>query len=168
MFIVDVGLEDGFTCLSIYLIALVNLTIRSLYKSKFVDFCIYTKRTDQTDIRTFRRFDRTKAPVVGIVNVANLETGTLTAQTARTQGRKTTLVRNFSKRIGLVHELAERIRTEECIDDTGNRLCVNQVSGLEHLVVTDVHALADGTAHAGQTDGELVGELLADSAYATV
>ena len=77
-------------------------------------------------------------------------------------------MRNFSKRIGLVHELAERIRTEECIDDTGNRLCVNQVGGLEHLVVTDIHSLTDGAAHTAQTDIELVGKLFAHSPYATV
>ena len=105
---------------------------------------------------------------MGVVNVAHLETGTLAGQTARTEGRETALVRYFGQRVGLVHELREGIRTEERVDDGRNGLGVNQVGRGEDFVVTDIHALANGAAHTGQTDGELIGKLLAHGSDAAV
>ena len=144
------------------------LSIRSLYETEVVDLCIYTKAADKTDVGSFRRLDRTETAIVCKVYVTNLETCTLTRKTARTEGRKTTLVCYLGKGIGLVHELAQGIGTKESVDYTGDGLCINQVCGTEHLIVTYVHALADGTAHTCQTDSELVCKLLAYSTDATV
>ncbi len=105
---------------------------------------------------------------MGIVYVTHLEAGTLTRQTARTQGRQTTLVRHLGQRVGLVHELRERVRTEERVDNARDSLGVDQIGRSEHLIVAHVHALTDGTAHTVQTDRELVGQLLAHRAYTTV
>ena len=105
---------------------------------------------------------------MGIVYVTNLEACTLTRQTARTQSGETALVSDLSQWVGLVHELAQRVGTEERVDDAGNSLCVDQVCRREHLVVTYVHTLTDGTAHTGQADRELVGQLLTDRTYTTV
>ena len=144
------------------------LSIRSLNETEVVDLCIYTKAADQTDVGSFRRLNRTKTAIVCKVYVTNLETCTLTRETARTEGRKTTLVCYLGKGVGLVHELAQGIGTEESVDNTGDSLCVDQVCGTEHLIVTYVHALADGTAHTCQTYSELVCELLAYSTNTTV
>ena len=103
-----------------------------------------------------------------IVYVAHFETGTLTGETARTKGRKTALVRHFGQRVGLVHELRQGVCTKEAVDNAGDRLGVNQVGRREHFIVANVHALADGAAHTGQTDGELIAQLLAYGTYAAV
>ena len=75
---------------------------------------------------------------------------------------------HFSKRVGLVHKLAQRIGSEERVDNAGYSLCINQVSRCEHFIVTHIHTLTNGTAHTCQTDGELIAELLAHSAHTTV
>ena len=75
---------------------------------------------------------------------------------------------DLGQRVGLIHELAQRVGTEERVDDTGNSLGIDQVSRRKHLVVTYVHALTDGTAHTGQADRELVGQLLTYRADTTV
>ena len=77
-------------------------------------------------------------------------------------------MRDLGKRIGLVHELRQRVGSEERVDDARNSLCINQVGRREHLIVANVHTLTNGAAHAGQTDGELIRQLLTDSAHATV
>ena len=79
-----------------------------------------------------------------VVNVAHLKAGTLTRQTAGTECRHTALVGNLGKRVGLVHELRQGIRTEEGVDYRRNRLGVDKVDRSEHLIVAHVHALTDG------------------------
>ena len=75
---------------------------------------------------------------------------------------------NLGKRVGLVHELRERVGAEERAYNARDCLGVDKVCRLEHLVVTHVHALADCAAHTCQTDRELVAELLAYCTYAAV
>ena len=82
-----------------------HLTVGCLNEAELIDLCIHTERRNQTDVWSFRALDRTQTTVVCIVYVTNLETGTLTAQTARTQCRETTLVGHLSQRVRLVHEL---------------------------------------------------------------
>ena len=54
------------------------LTIRSLDKAKFINLSIHTERADQTDVWSFRAFDRTQTTIVCIVYVTHLESSTLT------------------------------------------------------------------------------------------
>ena len=103
-----------------------------------------------------------------IVNVTNLETGTITAQTARTKGRHTTLMRDFSQRVLLIHELAQRVGSEITIDDRRDRLRVNQVGRSEDFVVTNIHSLTHGAGHTSQTNTELVEQLLTYRTNTTV
>ena len=77
-------------------------------------------------------------------------------------------MRYFCQGVGLVHELRQGVRTEEGVDDARNGLGVDEVGRREHFVIADVHALADCAAHACQTNGELIGELLAHGADAAV
>ena len=144
------------------------LSVRRFDEAEVVDLSIYAERGDKTDVRTFRRLNRAEAAVVGIVYVANLETCTLAGQTAGAEGREAALVRYFCQGVGLVHELRQGVRTEEGVDDARNGLGVDEVGRREHFVIADVHALADCAAHACQTNGKLVGELLAHGADAAV
>ncbi len=63
------------------------------------------KRADQSDVRAFRRFNRTDAAVVRGMHVADFESGALAGQTAWSKSRETPLVRDLRQRIGLIHEL---------------------------------------------------------------
>ena len=148
--------------------AVCHLTVRSLDKAKLINLCINAKRRNQADVRTFRGFNRTKTSVVSVVNVAHLETGTVTRQTARTKGTQTALVSDFGKRVGLVHELRQRISTKEGVDNRRNSLCINQVGRCEHFVVTHIHAFTNGASHTCQAHAKLIVELFANSAHTTV
>ena len=70
-----------------------------------VDDAISGQRADQTDVRTFRRLDRTHSAVVGMVHVTHLEAGSFSRKSARSECRKSSLVRQLGQRIVLVHEL---------------------------------------------------------------
>ena len=84
-----------------------DLAVRRLDEAVVVNTREAAQRTDQSDVRTFRRFNRADAAVVCRVHVADFESGTLARETARPKGRETPLVRNLAERVGLIHELAE-------------------------------------------------------------
>ena len=161
------GQEYNISIIHVHL-AVVNLTVRSNDKAKVIDLCIHTERRNQTDVWTFRTLNRTKTTIVSIVYVTNLETCTLTRQTTRTEGRKTTLVSYLSQWVGLVHELWQWVCTEEWVDNTRDGLGIDQICWCKHLIVTNVHTLTDCTAHTCQTDRELVSQLLANGTNTTV
>ena len=167
LIIVEVGFVDVVTFF-VFLSAVLYQTVRRLDESEIVDLGIDTKRGDQTNVRSFRAFDRAEATVVGVVHVAHFETGAFARKTSGTEGGKTTLVRDFSQRVGLVHELRKCIRTEERVDHARDGLRVDQVGRREHFVIAHVHAFANSTAHTCQTDRELVGELFTDRAHTAI
>ncbi len=74
----------------------------------------------------------------------------------------------LGKGVGLVHELAQCVGTEERIDYAADGLGIDKISGSEDLIVANVHTLTDGTAHTCQADSKLVGQLLTDGTYTTV
>ena len=88
------------SCLSIY-----NLPVRSFQESVLVNTSIDCKRNNQTNVWSFRSFDRTHATVVSVVNVTNLNTCTVTRKSTRSQGVQTALVGQLSQGINLIHEL---------------------------------------------------------------
>ena len=77
-------------------------------------------------------------------------------------------MRNLRQRVLLIHKLAQCVRAKIGIDNRRNSLVVNQVGRREHLVITDVHTLTDGTSHTSQTYTELIVELFTDGADTTV
>ena len=85
--------------------AIHDFAIRRLDESKRVDARIAGERRNQTNVRAFRRLDRADAAIVCRVHVTHFETGAFAAQTARSKRRQTPFVRNFRKRICLIHEL---------------------------------------------------------------
>ena len=146
-----------------------HLAVRALDEAVLVDARKAGQRRDQTDVRTFRRFDRADAAVVRRVHVADFESGALTRQTARSKGRQTPLVRDLRQRVGLIHELRQLARSEELADRRHHRLGVHQVvrHGRRHFLVHR-HLFLDRALHADQADAELVLEQLADRADAAV
>ena len=148
--------------------AIIYLAIRGFDETEVIDFCVNAERRNQTDVRTFRGLDWAETAIMSIVHVTDLETGTFTRQTAGAESRHTALVSDLGEGVGLIHELRKGIRTEEGIDCSRDSLGIDQIDRFEHLIIADIHFLADGASHTSQTDGELVVELLADGADATV
>ena len=77
-------------------------------KAVFVDACKSGEIGNQADVRTFGRFHGAHTAVVAVMHVANLEPGTVTRQTAGAQCRQTAFVRQFGKRVILIHKLRQR------------------------------------------------------------
>ena len=75
---------------------------------------------------------------------------------------------DLGKRVGLVHELRQRVSSEERVDHRRYCLCVDKISRSEDLIVADIHFLADRTRYTRQSHTELVVELLANSTHTTV
>ena len=149
-------------------LAAIDLEVRRGEEAHVAHLGVDTERGDQTDIRTLRGLDRTETTVVGIVDVSHLKPCTITADTAGTESRETTLMRDLRQRIGLVHKLRQRVGPKEGIDHAADRLRINQINRGEDLIVPHIHTLADRTGYASETDAKLLIELLADGADATI
>ena len=145
-----------------------HLTVRSLDETEVVDGGIDAERGDKTDVGAFRALNGAEASIMCIVHIAHFETGTFAGETAGAQCREAAFVGHLGQRVGLVHELAQRIGAEEGVDDTRYSFGINQVDRFEHITVAHVHTLTDSAAHTGQTDGELRSQLLAHRAHTTV
>src|SRR5690606_7481972 len=102
-------------------------SIRGLKESELVHPCIRRERRNETDVRTFRRFNRTDTAVVSRVHVSNFESGAITGKTAGAKRGQTTLVGNLGERIRLIHELRELRGSEELLHDRRDRLVVNEI-----------------------------------------
>jgi hypothetical protein len=85
------------------------------------------ERADETDVRSFRRLDRTDAAVVAVVHVADIETGTLAREPARAEGRQAALVRELVERVRLLHELRQLAAAEELLDRGHHRPDVDEL-----------------------------------------
>ena len=103
-----------------------------------------------------------------VVNVTHFKARTLTAQTTWTECRDTSLVRHLTQRVRLVHKLRQLVRSKEAVDHGTQRLGVDQIRRREHLVVTNVHALANGPSHPCETHSKLRVQLLTHGADAAV
>ena len=101
--------------------------VRAFQEAILVGAGIGCQGVDQTDVRTFRRFDRAYATVVGRVYVTDFEACTLTGQTAWAECRNTALVGDLRQRVVLVHELRQLAGTEELLHSRSHRLGIDQV-----------------------------------------
>ena len=148
---------DYFVCYDrIFRVRLVNLPVRSLDKSVFIDSGICRKGVDQTDIRTFRSLDRTHSSVVGIMNVADLKSGTVSGKTSRSECRQTSLVRQLTERIVLIHELGQLGGTEKFFHRSRHRLNIDQRLWRNSLQILGRHPLTDNSFQTGESDPVLV------------
>ena len=78
--------------LRILRIRLVDHTVRSLDEAVLVDTGVGCQRVDQTDVRSLRCLDRAHTTIVCIVNISNLESGTVSGKTTWSEGGKSTLM----------------------------------------------------------------------------
>ena len=146
-----------------------DLPVRALDETVVVDRRVAGERTDQPDVRTFRRLDRTDAPVVRRVDIPHVELGAVTGESPRTQCRETSLVRHLGEWIRLFHELRELGGAEELTHGGRHRLRVDQVPrhrGRHFLI--HVHLFANRPFHPDEAQAELVLEEFADRPDAAV
>ena len=88
-------------------------------ETELVDPGIGAHRVDETDVRTFRSFDRADPAIVGRMHVADFEAGAVAVETTWSKSRQTALVGELGERIGLVHELRKLRTAEEIAHDSG-------------------------------------------------
>ena len=149
-------------------LAVFNLAVRRLEEAVVVQLCVQCQRVDQTNVRTFRRFDRTHAAIVGRVHVTDFKARALARQAARAQCRNTTLVRDFRQRVGLVHELRQLRRTEELANRRRNRLRVDQVVRHQVFRLSLAQTFLHGAFNTRQPGTELVFCQFADAAHTAI
>ena len=140
----------------IFRVGFIQLTIWGFNKSILVNPCIGCQRVNQADIRTFRCLDRTHSSIMGIVNVSNLKTGSVSGQTAWSQCGETTFMRQLGQRVILVHKLGQLRTSEEFFNCRCHRFNINQRLWRNALQVLSCHSLANHTFHTGKADTVLV------------
>ncbi len=106
--------------------AVLHPAVGGLEKTVLIHAGIDCKRHNQPDIRTFGGFDRAHPAVVRIVNVPDLESGTIARKTSGSERVQPSLVRELGKGIDLVHELRKLAGTEKLLDRRDYRLDGNR------------------------------------------
>ena len=145
------------------MVFLINTAIRSLHETELVHTGIGSQGADQTDVRSFRGLNRAHTAVMGVMNIANLETCAFAGQAARAQGRQTALMGKLRQGVMLIHELGQLGGTEELLHRSHHRTDIDKSLGSDDIHILDSHALAHHTLHAGKTDAELVLQKFAHS-----
>ncbi|MCY1501411.1 hypothetical protein D9M68_354870 [compost metagenome] len=143
-------------------------TVRALEEAVLVGAGIGRQGVDQTDVRTFRGFDRAHAAVVGRVYVTNLEARALTGQTAWAECGNAALVGDLGERVVLVHELRQLAGAEELLDRGSHRLGVDQVLRHQAFAFGHGQTFLDRALYTHQANAELVLGHFADATDATV
>ena len=146
----------------------VDFPIRSFDKAKSVDTAKRRQRANQTDIRTFRRLNRTHTAIVRMVNVADFKAGAFTTQNAWAQGAETTFMRQFRQRISLVHKLRQLAGTKKFFNCRHNRANINQSLRINSFDLLNGHTLFNNPFHTRKTDTELILQEFADGTQTTV
>ena len=137
-------------------ILFVDFAVRGFDETELIYPAKRRQRTDQSDVRTFRRLDRTHPAIVGVVNVAHFKSGAFPAESTRTESAESALVSQFSQRIGLVHKLGQLAGTKEFLDCSNNRSDVDQRLRRDNVHILYRHAFTHDAFHPGQADSELV------------
>jgi len=137
-------------------LAIHHAAIRRLNETVFVQAGIQGQRVDQTNVGTFWRFDRAHASVVGHVHVTHFKACTFPSQTTWAQGRHAALVRDFSQRVGLVHELRQLRGTEELLQCGRDGLAVDQIVGHERLLLCLAQTFFHSLFNTSQTGAVLI------------
>ena len=123
---------------------------------------------DQTGVGTFRRLNRAETAVVGGVNVADSEAGTLTGETAGSESRDAALVGELSQRVRLVHELAQLAGAEELLDRRHQGLGIDQLCWGQRIGFSDGHPFLDDPLETVQTHTNLVLQEFTHGTHAAV
>ncbi len=136
--------------------AINNATIRGFQEAVFVSLRVHRQGVDQTDVRTFRGFDRTYTTVVGWVYVTDFKARAFARQTAWAECRDTTLVRNLRQRVVLVHKLRQLAGTKELFHCRRDRLGVDHILRHQGIEVAQRQTLFHRTLNTHQANAELV------------
>ena len=142
--------------------------VRALEEAVLVGARIGGQGVDQTDVRTFRRFNRAYTTVVSRVYVTDFEACTFASQTAWAECRDTTLVGDLGQRVVLVHELGQLAGTEELFHRRSHWLGVDQVLRHQAFAFRHRQTLFDRTLNTYQANAELVLGHFAYAANTTV
>ncbi len=86
------------------------------YEAKFVHPSLNRKGSNQTDIRPLWCLNGTNSAVVRMMNVPDFQFRALPTKAPWAQCTEFALVRKFSQRIRLVHELRQLTTSEEALD----------------------------------------------------
>ncbi len=149
-------------------LATLQAPIGGLDESELVHPRVDCQLADQSDVRTFWRFDGTDTPVVAVMHIAHFQRCGLASQASGSQCAQASLVRELTQRVGLVHKLRQLAGAEERLDGCGNRLdCQNH---LRHdlPLVHGGHALFGDLLHAQEAVAQLALQQLADGTHALV
>ncbi|KAF5050873.1 hypothetical protein DSECCO2_425020 [anaerobic digester metagenome] len=149
-------------------VSILDHAVRGLDETVVVHQTMGGQGHDEADVRTFGGFDGTDAAVMAQMDVANLEPGAFTRQTAGPEGGQAALVRDLGQGVGLIHELGQLRCAEELLEHGRDRLGVDQVMGHERSDFLKAHALLDGALHANEADAVLVLDQFANRADAAV
>ena len=90
-----------------------DFAIRRFKETEFVDARKCRERRDQTDVRSFRRFNRTNTSIVRRMNVADFKSSAITRQTPWPKRRQAAFMGQFGERINLIHELRQLAPAKE-------------------------------------------------------
>ena len=132
------------------------LSVRSLYKPIVINSGIGTKRSNQTDIWTFRRFNRTNTTIMSWMYIAHFESCSLASQSSRPQRTQATLVSHLRKRVGLIHKLRQLTATEELLNSGSYRFGIDQIMRHGNIQILNRHSLDNRSLHAHDTHTELI------------
>ncbi len=138
--------------------------IRSLDKTEFIDTSEGRQRVDQSNIRTFRRFDRTDTSVVRWMNISHFKSSSFSVQAPRTQSRQTTLMSKLRQWVNLIHKLRQLATREKVAYYRCKCLWIDQLlrSDRVNALIVQRHTFPYQTFRAGKTQATLVGQQLTD------
>ncbi|MPM58936.1 hypothetical protein SDC9_105771 [bioreactor metagenome] len=139
----------------------IHFPVGRLDKAVLVDAGIGSQVGNQADVGTFRGLNGAHAAIMAVVNVADVEGGAVTGETAGAQGGHAALMRQLGQGVGLVHELGQRRGAEELLDGGRNGPDIDEGLGGNDIQVLNGHTLTDDALHTGKADAELVLEKLA-------
>ena len=105
---------------------------------------------------------------MAVVNVTDVEGGSLTAQTAGAECRHTALVSKLGQGVCLIHELRQGAGAEELFDRRGHGTDIDKALRSYNVKILQSHTFADNALHTGEADAELILQQLADAADAAV
>ena len=145
-----------------------DLAVRRLDEAVLVGPGVDREGVDEPDVRALRGLDGTHPPVVGRMDVPNLEAGPLAGQPARAESGNAPLVRHLRQGVVLVHELGELARSEELLDHRRYRLGVDELLRHQVLGLRKAQPFAHRPLDTHQADPELVLGHLADTPDAPV
>ena len=127
--------------------SLFHFTERSAEEAIFICTCKGCQIGNQTDIRTFRCFNRTQPSIMAVVNISYIKRSSFSGETTGAKSGNTALMRQFRKRIGLIHKLGQRRRTEKFFDSRCYRSYIDQALRCNDVEILKCHTFTDYSFH---------------------